>query len=78
MNHTAITDRFPIIDKNIEYIDENDENAFVIPETGSIIGTKPVNFSAPFGAALSAVDFHLLSQSAKRVSARSHALILDT
>lgn len=71
MNHTAITSRFPPIDKSIKYINNNYNNlAYVISETGSAIGAQPVDFSASFGAALWAVDFHLLAMSrgVKRIS----------
>lgn len=71
MNHTAITDRFPIIERNIKSVHEDDgEMAFVLSEVGSAIGETPANFSSGFGAALWAVDFHLASMSrgVKRIS----------
>jgi hypothetical protein len=83
MNHTAITARFPIIDKDIKYIQDNHNSlAYIISETGSAIGAPHVNFSASFGAALWAVDFHLvaMSRGVKRIKhdeTRSYAFILD-
>lgn len=71
MNHTAVTNRFPAIEDNIRYIRNSDDKiAFIISETGSVIGAKPVSFSAAFGAALWAVDSHLvaMSRGVKRVS----------
>lgn len=71
MNHTAVTNRFPAIEDNIRYIRNSDDKiAFIISEPGSVIGAEPVSFSAAFGAALWAVDFHLvaMSRGVKRVS----------
>ncbi|KAJ5097380.1 hypothetical protein N7456_008101 [Penicillium angulare] len=71
MNHTAITERFPIIESSIKSTRANDDKiAFVLSEVGSAIGAAPVSFSRGFGAALWAADFHLVSMSrgVKRVS----------
>ncbi|KAJ5578102.1 uncharacterized protein N7459_007066 [Penicillium hispanicum] len=71
MNHKAITARFPRIDRSIEYVQTHAKDiAYVISETGSAIGSLPLNISGSFGAALWAVDFHLyaMTRGVKRVS----------
>lgn len=71
MNHSAITERFPKIQKSIENVRQEDSNIdYVISELGSALGVPPVSFAGGLGAALWAVDLHLtaMSRGVKRVS----------
>lgn len=71
MNHSAITERFPKIQKSIENVRQEDSSIdYVISELGSALGVPPVSFAGGLGAALWAVDLHLaaMSRGVKRVS----------
>ncbi|CAG8427349.1 unnamed protein product [Penicillium salamii] len=71
MNHHAIAERFPKIQKGIEYVHQEDNKIdFVISELGAALGVPPVSWAGGLGAGLWAVDLHLtaMSRGVKRVS----------
>ncbi|KAJ5091704.1 hypothetical protein NUU61_006574 [Penicillium alfredii] len=71
MNHTAITERFPPLNKSIADIKKTDPKIdFVLSETAGVMGGRPIKYAGGFGSAMWAVDFHLTAMAAgvKRVS----------
>lgn len=71
MNHTAMTSHLTNYVKSITYLRNNFPNVpYILPETGSSIGSHPLNYSNAFGSTLWSSAFQLaaMARGVERIS----------